>query len=180
MFADHFSFCIDKSDKKKPCHFHSTGYSCMKIAQDIEYVSAHKKDFMPDKLNLPQDDTGIFKKHIASKDTLLKIIKYPWMYDTQATQFDGGAKRTAIPSRPITGEPFHHEFCDKWTLWGIKGLHAIGVRKGNVIHWSVSIFKGRIKMGRAYQSLHYTTPVDASLFEQELWKHLVQDFVPWW
>lgn len=181
LFAEHFSFCIDKSDKKKPCHFHSTAYSCIKIAGDIRYISTHNNDFMPDKLMFPLDDPNVFKKHVAAKDTLLNIIKYPWIYDKPQS---GGAKGNTVPSRPITNEPFHREFCDKWTLWGIKRMYAIGVRKGNVIHWNVSIFKGRVKMGRAYQSLHYTTPVAssvaASLYEHELWRHIVQDFVPWW
>jgi hypothetical protein len=180
LFADHFSFCLDPSDKKKPCHFHSTQYTCIKALRGaIKYASDHINDFMPDKLRLPTQDSTIFKKHTEVKDTLLSIIKYPWMYD----RMTGGAKSTnRAPKaiRPITGEPFHREFCDKWTLWGIKRLSAIGIRKGNLVHWSVSIFKGRLKMGRLYRSLHYTTPVDNTLFERELWRRVVQDFVPWW
>lgn len=182
LFGDHFTFCIDPSDKKKPCHFHSTQYTCIKaLGGAVKYTSDHINDFMPDKLSLPTQEVAIFNKHIEIKDILLNIIKYPWIYDRPPQTTMGGAKNSKIVSRPITGEPFHREFCNNWTIWGIKRLYAIGVRKGNVIHWSISIFKGRLKRGRLYRSLHYTMPVASSdAFEHELWKRIVQDFVPWW
>jgi hypothetical protein len=185
LFADHFSFCIDKSDKKKPCHFHSTTYNCIKVlGGDMKDAVFHTNDFMPDKLKLPTNEGTIFRKHNAAKETLLDIIKYPWVYDRIPQQTTGGAKNNMrVASRPITDVQFHRDFCDKWASWGIKRLYAIGIRKGNLVHWNVSVFRGRLKRGRMYRSLHYTTPVvsqDAALFERELWKHFCEEFEPWW
>jgi hypothetical protein len=181
LFADHFSFCIDKSDQKKPCHFHSTTYDCIRVAGDTKHKVAHTNDFMPDKLKLPANEGNIFKQHVAAKGTLLDLIKYPWVYDRGPYQQTGGAKNNnRVASRPITDAPFHRSFCNKWSLWGIKRLYAIGVRKGNLVHWNVSVFKGRLKMNHMYQSLHYTTPVNTAMFEQELWRHFSEEFEPWW
>jgi hypothetical protein len=180
VFGDHFSFCLDASDKNKPCHILSTGYTFTKSLGDIKYISGHTKDYMPDQLKLPASQASIFKKHVVARDTLLSIIKYPW---TVRQVFDRPQQSddSIIQSRPVTGEPFHREFCEKWVLLGIQGMQAIGIRKGSLMHWSVSVFKGRLKRGRAYQAMHYTTPIDSSrLYEQALWKHFVQDFVPWW
>jgi hypothetical protein len=180
LFADHFTFCIDASDQKKPCHFHSTFYACDNPAGDSMYTSICNNDYMPDKLLLPRDEPSIFKKHAYAKDTLLEFIKHPWNQQQIGGGASGKRKKAVHTYRPITDAPFHGTFCDKWTSMRVKGLRAFGVMVAGgggraIIHWSVLVLKGRQRIGHKYVALHYTTPVFQDPFEYEiaLWREFV-------
>jgi hypothetical protein len=142
------------------------------------YTSIKNDDYMPDKLILPRDEPLIFKKHQYALETLLSIVKYPWVYSSGGAK---GKRKKAVnthreSNRPVTDAPFHEAFCDKWTSLRIKGLKSIGVldRDGQ-IHWSVSVAKGRPKMGEKSMALHYRTPVHQDPFEYEiaLWREFM-------
>ena len=78
LAANHFTFCYDKSDKNKKCHFHSTEYDCKVMNSIPVYRAMHRRDFMPDVLNLLDDYNSIFTKHTDDKPYLIKLIEYPW------------------------------------------------------------------------------------------------------
>jgi hypothetical protein len=177
LFGDHFTFCLDASDKKKPCHFHTTFYTCDSVAGESMFYDGENRDYMPDKLTLPADEPNIFKKHSVAKETLMEFITFPWTQKTKPTNTtNGGAKRKnpVQAHRPISTTVFHEEFCDKWVNENVKSLRAIGIRRGRDVHWSVSIVpKGRRRIGLKYKGLHYITRVSDD-FEAALWREFVQ------
>lgn len=167
-FANHMSFCFDKSDKNKACHFHSTKYDCNGID---DYTYRHVKDYFSDKLELPGDEVDILKQpfHRQQRTFILDLMKLPWL------QVNGGGKRV------VTNQKSKHEkhrpikctaFCDFWHNNSVKNMTAIGIRHNNTITFSISVFvKGRTVNNRLYKSFVFTCKAEDD-YEQ-----LLQEFM---
>jgi hypothetical protein len=141
-FGNHLSFCYDKTDKNKPCHFHSTTYDCQG-PNDFTYRNV--KDYFPDKLQLPNDDRNIIKHpfHTQQRTFILDLMKCPWM------PIKGGATlKKGQTHRPI----LNTGFCEIWEEHKIKSMSAIGFRHGEDITFSISIYKGRTANNRVYDA----------------------------
>lgn len=188
IFGDHLSFCIDHYDKKNPCHFHSTYYTCNVNAGDTIYGDGGVPDYMPrGPASLKKDQNGgillgdkqVFTKHVAARDFLYEFIGYPWT-STASSGGSGKNKTSSIKDvvRPISTDAFHGEFCGKWLAKELKGMRAFGIVRNDRVHWSVSVlFKGRRKLGRIYRGIHFITRVhpDPIEYERALWKAFCQD-----
>ena len=163
--ADHFTFCHDKSDKKNACHFHSTQYAETFIENKVRYYTTHIKDFMPDKLDLPEEINNVFTNHETSKPFLVKTIKYPW-----SQQVGGVAnKPTKTLSRPIR----NHAFCQFWVANRFTGMTAFGIKKGKTYHWTVCFKeKGRFIPSKMYDAFYFTTR-DTDDHEAKLMEYIV-------
>lgn len=158
--ANHFTFCYDKSDKKKPCHFHSTYYTNLERQNNTLYKCDHEKDFMSDTLKLPQQEGDIFKKHKDYKSFLLETIKYPWTSNNLS--FTGGTKeKVKVKERKILPKALpirNPDFCNYWQESGMKRMIAIGTLKNNKYHWNISFReKGRLSESILYDSYHIVT-----------------------
>jgi len=181
LFADHFTFCIDSSDKLKPCHFHSTTYNCSQIVDYTNYTYQHEKDYLSNEIDIPRTgnvDTiinNIF--HRGYKSVLLDIIRYPWNKINKnntnpKTKNDGGSKttknRVAAVSRPILSSHFTHV----WNTCKFKSMVAFGIKnKPNTTYtWSVSFLrKEREKKGQVYTSYNFeTATADETIFQNTL------------
>ena len=165
LAANHYTFCLDQSDKDKECHFHSTKYYCMLNDEVISYKTNHEKDFFSDKLLLPSDETKILKHHYgATKDSIVKLMKFPYLLNIQS----GGARRkstTKQVARPIT----NIDFCSLWSRCGFKGMRAFGVRKNKRIHWTVCLIeKGRHARGVLQNAFAFDTSADEEDHEVKL------------
>ena len=115
----------------------------------------HVKNFMPDKLALPSDESSILGKHGKAKQLLLDIMQYPWK---NARGGGGGRKRKTniATARPI----MNRRFSDMWMQRGFKRLRAFGIKNGDAYHWSVCIIeKGRIREGYMYSAFVFVTRV---------------------
>jgi hypothetical protein len=155
LSANHFTFCYDKSDKKKPCHFHSTYYLCVDKLYEIDYTSYHVKDFIPDSLLLPNDYNKIFTKHSKVKDFLIRLIEHPWRLQ------DAGGKHTSQATKRNTTKPSmirNPEFCTLWQSKKFKGMTAFGIKKGTSYHWTIEFkHQGRYKPGVVYKAFAIIT-----------------------
>ena len=166
-FADHFTFCVDKTDKKKPCHFHSTIYNCItdENTQYTRYIYSHIKDYFKDEIDIPKKgnvDSIIIKDvHQAYKPALLQLMRKPWnQRDSKSSSSggDGGAKkkisqRNVATSRRILSA----EFTRVWNVCQFKSMQSFGIRNGHgKILWSVSLFrKEREKINQVYTAYSF-------------------------
>ena len=156
LSANHFTFCHDKSDKKKACHFHSTDYRCFDTNGKITYFTAHFKDFIPDSLSLPQDYNKIFTNHQHRKELLTRIIEYPWTYQDAGARNDNPKAIKRPTTRPnIIRNP---AFCNLWQSNNFKTMKAFGVKKGRAYHWTVEFQgPGRQKAGTLQEAFAFIT-----------------------
>ncbi len=169
LAADHFTFLHDTSDKKKPCHFHSTRY----VYDSDRYFAGHFRDFMPDELVLPQDSSNIFLKHTQEKDFLLDLISLPW------NQFQsGGTKRYTQKSKEKAEYiKDNQEFCNKWREQNVKKAVVFGIRKNNKMCWTATVYKqGRFREAFGYSGLYYETSVNLEEYDKEFQLHFLEHF----
>lgn len=171
ILANHFTFCHDISDKRKPCHFHSTLYTTVVSVEGTRFRQDHEKDFMSDTLQFPEDEGAIFVKHPESKPFLLKTIQHPW----KSEQVGGGRKPSQIQT------PAHHirngEFCRQWSEYGVKALMCFGIRVGNTYVWNMHFEeKGRRPAATLRPAVRIETPVyqDAEMYETHIMSELSQ------
>lgn len=184
-FADHFTFCYNKSDKKKSCHFHNTFYNCVYNLQKYTYTSVHRKDHFPDTLEIDIKtshsnsdkgktflikDTDIITKpaHEAVKPIILELMTVPWKDKLSS---NGGAKKKTTEkqkARKIISE----DFSSLWKNIKIKEMFAFGIRNesNNKITWSVRFARsGREYQGRAYTAYVFETDTnDEKVFQEKL------------
>ena len=151
IFADHMTFVYDKSDKKKPCHFHNTVYKYINVLGKWNYIFNHVKDYIPDKLNLVTDENTIFKNHANIKHVLMNIINYP----AKVTGGSGNKKtKQKMIARPIQ----NNLFCSLWDEYKIKNITAFGFKLNDEIVFSVKIItKGKIVNSRLYNTVIFKT-----------------------
>ena len=165
LAANHFSFCYDKSDKKKQCHFHSTEYLCNIKYDTPFYWDQHTNDYMPDKLHLPNDTNNIFKKHPFNKEFLINFIAHPWHYDTK---IGGSHKHRNNKDTRIANPIRNSQFCNLWIDNKFKRMTAFGIKDstkdstkyntGTKYHWTVTFKEpGRHIQGRLIRSYVFTT-----------------------
>ena len=156
------TFCYDKSDKKKPCHFHSTEYYCIKRKTAIEYNYNHHKDFFPDKLD-SFDNIITNPSNQDLRDFILQIMKHP--------QKAGGKTKTRNPKTQIARPITNQAFCDLWHEYKIKSIIAFGIVKDNKIHFTIKIVgPGRIVNNRRYTALYFVCDKDDN-------ERMLQDFL---
>jgi len=171
LFADHFTFCNDTTDKKNGVHFHSTTY-LFTVKDDKKYYKYdHMKDYFP--VNIPDmpmngiENVPIIIKdyHKRDKPMLLNVIRKPWKRVSTPT---GGANKSHMvyAARPIISE----RFSDLWIQLQYKQMVAFGMRGlNNDITWSVTLIHGRIRNGQLYTAYHFkTTNLDETQFQNTL------------
>ena len=157
VFADHHSFCIDKSDKKRPVHFHTTEYSIKRerVSNEISYRDDKINDYFVDEMDMPR--TGPFEGFLdgnPQKDTVLKLLREPWR------RRSGGAKqkntgKEYVPNRPIISPAFNV----LWETYAFKSMFAFGVSSSTHTRWSVSFHrKGRRPPGRLQYAYTFELP----------------------
>ena len=158
LAANHYTFCLDQSDKDKSCHFHSTKYYWMLNDEVISYKTNHEKEFL--------DETKILKHHYgATKDSILNLMKYPYLQNIQS----GGARRKSTATKQVARSITNIEFCSLWSRCGFKGMRAFGVRKNKRIHWTVCLIeKGRHARGVLQHAFAFETSADEEDHEAKL------------
>jgi hypothetical protein len=160
MFADHFSFCHDTSDKRTPIHFHKTTYR--KEDDADRYLDLKDNDYMPDNIEMPRngDMHGIFGKSTSSDKTiLLDLIRRPWYRKPGSASISAGSKSqiNRIANKPIISFTFNA----MWEHAEFKDMVAFGFRDGVSVTWNVSFNrKGRRPRGRLQDAYVFTTPDD--------------------
>lgn len=177
LAADHFTFVLDKSDKKKPCHFHSTLYMYDKTSNIMEgeFLARHRKDFMADNIRLPEDIGTIFQKHQKTKSFLIDLITFPWK------QLKHGGTRNQKQSQEKARYMNDNEaFCNKWQEDAVKTAVVFGIKRDDKICWTATIYKkGRLQESYGYTGLYYETSIlsQEEDYEKEFQRHFVDDFV---
>lgn len=173
MFADHLSFCQDKSDKKNPCHFHSTTYDC---AADNDYTFRHVKDYFSDQLNEINDSsTDIIKHpfHRQKRSCILSIMQLPW----HQIQVGSGNKKKRKESKPKHRPISNEKFCTFWNENRIKHTCMIGIRNNDIIIFSIAIYKkGRTNNNELYTSFVFQCHKDSD-YESLLQEYLHQQVI---
>lgn len=142
VMANHLSFCYDKSDKNKACHFHNTEYYCLKKGNNIEYRYDHHNDFFPDKLeSLDNIIKNAANAHI--RDFTIDLIQYPGKQKASG----GGRKNKPDIARPIT----NNVFCQHWHTYKLKSITCFGVKQENEMVFTIKVVgPGRIVNTRLY------------------------------
>jgi len=176
ILADHFTFCLDSSDKKNSVHFHTTTYICYKDANKEEtFASSRIKDYFPDKIKInketkKEENGNILKKHNGKiKDIIMDLMIYPW------TSTAGGARKRRgrksidkLNHRTILSPTFNN----LWDRCKFKGMIAIGIRNESdgKITWNVMfIRKERERVGQVYPAYVFTTDTaDETVFQNTL------------
>jgi len=170
MIADHITFCVDKADKKKPVHFHSTTYLCNKF-QDMTITSSIRSiDYLPEQLDLPKEGTvdNIIRETIHSKmkPIILDLMRYPW------TSSSGGGMRRSKKTNieHSAREIISHTFSELWNRCEFKMMFAFGTPVRDGITWSVRfVRKGRELRGHLYRAYVFTTETaDEKVFQDTL------------
>ena len=165
-FANHMSFCYDKSDTNKSCHFHSTVYDCQGVD---DYTYRHIKDYFANKLQLPNDEESILKHpyHRSQRNFIIEIMKLPWK------QIHGSGKnKTAKRARQIHHAIRNTAFCKFWNSNKVKNMTAIGLRDGDIITFSISVFvQGRTSNNRLYKSFVFSCKISDD------YERLLQEFM---
>jgi len=177
IFADHFTFCIDKTDKNNPCHFHSTFYYCTMNLKILNYVYQHIKDYFPDELDIPKkgnvDNIIVKETHTGYKPVLLDLIRKPWNQNKPLYVDDGGGKNKTRKynikpkARPIISVDFSYI----WKEHEFKSMQAFGLKNvaTNKIQWSVSLFrKERERVNQVYTAYNFETDIKKNSNEIEL------------
>lgn len=167
LYADHFSFCYEIGDSKKPVHFHSTIYIPIIEGDQISHFTGHRKDYFEDNIDISKtgDVVHIIKNpvHKQYKELLLGLIRRPWTDG----KIVGGGKRKI--NREKAREKISDDFCYKWTENKIQNMWAFGIQNRNNIDWSIRIKTGREKIGQMYVAYHFTTSTeDEKLFQNKL------------
>jgi hypothetical protein len=165
MFADHYSFCYDKSDHKKPVHFHITMYGKDMMLDPNRYIDRKLNDFMPDDIDMSRKGNveEILKVCPAiDKQVVLDLMRRPWHRrpGTASTSSGGTRVQSAlrIPNKPIVSQAFN----TMWESIELKDITAFGFTndKGEVT-WNVSFNrKGRRPQGRLEDAYVFTTASD--------------------
>ena len=163
LYADHYSFCYQKSDLKKPIHFHSTIYIPQIIDDRLIHYSGHNNDYFGDNIDIPRngDVKEIIKNNIhqPKKQLLLDIIRRPWNDGIVGAAKKANTNKDKSKARPILSE----EFCNKWIQKNIQALWAFGLREKDGIIWSIRIKTGREKQGIIYPAYYFTTSTEDEL-----------------
>ena len=160
LYADHYSFCYEKGDLKKPIHFHSTVYIPQVMHEQLIHYSGHHNDYFEDNIDIPRngDVPNIIKNdvHLPIKQFLLGLIRRPWNEGVI-----GGAKKSKINKDTLKARPrLSEEFCNKWNERHIQTLWGFGLRNQSGITWSIRIKTGREKHGNIYRAYHFTTDTE--------------------
>jgi hypothetical protein len=169
--ADHFTFLMDVSDKRKPCHFHTTRY----LYDSGLFLTVHVKDFMPDKLFLPDNISDIFKKHQNEKNFLIELISFPWKQLRQ-----GGSKKQNKPQEKARYINNNEAFCNKWQEELVKKAVIFGIKRGDKMCWTATIYKqGRVREAYGYTAMYYETSIlnQETDYEIEFQLRFLEDFV---
>lgn len=171
LAADHFTFLMDTSDKIKPCHFHTTRY----MYDTGMFFTGHVKDFMPDKLNFPDNIPDIFKKHQNEKPFLLELISFPWKQLRQ-----GGSRKQNKSAETARYISDNEAFCNKWQEERVKKAVVFGIKRNDKICWTATIYKmGRMREAYGYAAMYFETPIlpQESDYEKEFQRRFLEDFV---
>jgi len=170
LAANHYTFCYDKGDKTKPCHFHSTMYNCLfqQISNSLVYKCDHTNDFIPDKITIPIDESLILKKHSHVRKLIVKTMMYPY-----SQEHIGGTKRRK--SKCLARDISNKEFCDLWYRRKIKSMKAFGIKQGDKYHWSIYVKdQSRIIQGRLYDAYYLITDI-ADKHEEKIQLYLASE-----
>lgn len=174
LAADHYTFLNDSSDKRRPCHFHATRY----VYDSGQFFAGHFKDFMSNKLVLPRDEADIFKKHQREKPFLLKLISLQWNQIQQISS--GGTKTRYRPEEKAEYIKNNKAFCNKWLEEKVKKAVVFGIRRGNQICWTATIYKeGRLREAYGYTGIYYETQISTQDkdYETQFQQRFLTDFV---
>ncbi len=181
LVANHFSFVIEKSDKNKSCHFHSTIYSPLAVpnndANMQKWAREPTTDYFPSEMQLPrytcEGTDAIIRKdgHKKYKPFLLDFLRHPWIIGQV-----GGSKRKPKPTverlkaRPIMSTAFADMWSDNW----ISRMVAVGVKtSAKTRQWSVSVmYHGERKIS-SIPSLAYVFELPLAANEAEFQEAMV-------
>ena len=166
--ANHFTFCFDKSDKKKSCHFHTTFYIYFPNGR---WNDTSFKDFFPDKLTLPVSgiDVPIIRnaENIPYKEPILDLMRYPLK-----------AKNSKSPPKQVAGfdGQYHaapilcQEFAIKWISCAVNSMYAFAIKlENNTYQWSVCIARAGKGCAKYHTSYIFTTrSMSEAIFQQTL------------
>jgi hypothetical protein len=170
LFADHLSFVIDSTDKIKPCHFHTTKYYCVSGFTKWEYKTDHVKDHIPDKLNLNDDFTELFKKNSGLKNLIENIMKFPWQNNNGGTR-----RRNKTINSQTARNIMNQTFCSLWEEKKIQNITVFGFRLKDEIIFSVKIItKGKLLNSRLYPAIIFKTKV----FNEEEFQEYLANTIP--
>jgi hypothetical protein len=173
--ANHFTWCFDKADIRNPCHFHSTFYNYTRVGMLNEWTEIHKPDHFPAKVALPREgtDTDIIRQriHVPYKHALLDVMRWPWIHH-EREPMAGGAKTRSRTSSHLQARPISSPaFVELWDTHKLLRLFAFGIRRGNVITWSVALSRpGRRSPNRIEAAFVFDMAANATeaAFQQHL------------
>lgn len=161
--ADHFRFVYNERSVKQKTNFHLTRYVCSEMRPNhYEYLTNHKKDNFPDKLDMPRrgDVIGLFNKDPIQyyKKALIDLIRYPWTHDMSGAGRTEPADSQTQPRRPVTSQAFS----ELWRRAELRRMTAFGFKHADgTIIWSVSFQrKGRTLQNEAYTAYVFDTATD--------------------
>lgn len=185
IFADHFTFVVDPSDKENSMHFHKTAYYCVSSIIGVEYKHDHVNDYFPTSLTLPRHGTvnNIIKLQQLQpyKEKLLDILRLPWTHDDLPLPSSGGGKTSKASSMKISPRPILSKaFSDLWTRAEFVQMVAFGIQQTSGRYtWSVSFKrKGRVISNRLYPAYVFDTGTDDEMEFQNMLAELAKYEAP--
>ena len=128
LAADHFSFCLDKNDKKTPLHLHRTLYMPDPyIPQMGETV--HTNDFMPAAFTLPDTPAAFAASNILTylvgyTPVLHAMLSRPWLPQQQ----QGGTRNRRRKERERARRPGQRSFGEAWIELPLHKVIVMAVR----------------------------------------------------
>ncbi len=183
IFADHFTFVVDPSDKENSMHFHETTYSCENHSTGLYYNHNRINDYFKTSLIIPRhgdvDDIIKHPKFQLHKPRLLDILRLPWRHDETASLTSGGGKSSSskASSHKISPRPvLSTAFSELWTRAEFVQMVAFGIQQTSGRYtWSVSFKrKGRVISNRLYPAYVFETDTDDEVVFQNMLAELAK------
>jgi hypothetical protein len=175
FLANHFTFCYDKSDPNKACHFHTTEYNCK---NNTRFLTEHIKDFFSDKLIIPKygDIPNIIKRtpHLHYKPFILDLLRLPWINNNNNNNNSVGGAKT---QKQIARNILSNKFSQLWTQFKFKSMNSFGfILPNNHVIWNVDfIRKGRESRGLLQQAYIFETTSDNEILFQNTLANLIEN-----
>jgi hypothetical protein len=180
--ADHFSFCVEKGDPRKPVHLHLTMYLPLPSIPNQGFVS-RVQNYVTTSLTIPRD-LGAFRESVAPGPTLARwsgLLKDLMLrpYDPVAAALHhavggkGGKKagsaarrrrrRQAAAAAAATDGDERTPFEREWFRLPLRRLLVFGIPlPGDVHHFTVVVVDRMSHPFGGFKGIHFTLPSDAA------------------
>ena len=137
--ADHFSFGLDKNDKKTPLHFHMTEYVPDRVMHG-RGSTIHNNDYMPSAFTLPIA-SGDFRMRLSGYAPFVhELMSHPLTQPLPPQRQIGGTKNRRRKRRQRATQPGALSFTDAWLALPLHKLIVLAVKNAETYDVTLVVY----------------------------------------